>query len=110
MFFTDLLLSQEYKILGLDDYLLVQALMNHMELENLMGVEPSDPHQRFPWRILRLGVIDPEAVDKPMDASTGSMRHSSAIGMRLWKMWREAENQVSVSLFVLPNPVLTSSL
>ena len=37
-------------------------------------------------------VIDPEAADKPMDTSTRSMRHSSAIGMRLWKMWREAEN------------------
>ena len=30
-----------------------------------------------------------------MDASTQSMRHSSAIGMRLWKMWREVENRVS---------------
>ena len=45
-----------------------------------------------------MGVIDPEAAGKPMDASTRSMRHSSAIGMRLWKMWREAESQVSVSL------------
>ena len=45
-----------------------------------------------------MGVIDPEAEDKAMDASTRSMRHSSAIGMRLWKMWREAEGQVSLSL------------
>ena len=46
-----------------------------------------------------MGVIDPEAADKAMDASTRSMRHSSVIGMRLWKMWREAESQVSVVLF-----------
>ena len=46
-----------------------------------------------------MGVIDPEATDKPMDASTRSTRHSSAIGMRLWKMWREAESQVSVVVF-----------
>ena len=38
-----------------------------------------------------MGVIDPESGEKAMDASTWSMRHSSAIGMRLWKMWREAE-------------------
>ena len=46
-----------------------------------------------------MGVIDPGAGEKAMDASTRSMRHSSAIGMRLWKMWREAEGQVSLSLF-----------
>ena len=42
-----------------------------------------------------MGVIDPEVGEKVMDASTRSMRHSSAIGMWLWKMWREAEGQVS---------------
>ena len=67
------------------------ALFNHKELERLRGQEPTDPHQRFLWRIIRMGVIDPEAADKAMDTSTRSMRHSSAIGMRLWKMWREAE-------------------
>ena len=36
-----------------------------------------------------MGVIDPEAADKAMDASTQSMRHLSTIGIRLWKMWRE---------------------
>ena len=48
-----------------------------------------------------MGIIDPEAGEKAMDASTQSMRHSSAIGMRLWKMWREAESRVSSSLFSL---------
>ena len=42
-----------------------------------------------------MGVIDPEAGEKVMDASTRSMRHSSAIGMRLRRMWREAESRVS---------------
>ena len=46
-----------------------------------------------------MGVIDPEAEEKAMDAATQSMRHSSAIGMRLWKMWRKAEGQVSSLLF-----------
>ena len=50
-----------------------------------------------------MGVIDPEAGEKVMDASTRSMRHSSAIGIRLWKMWREAESQVSFSGFFLIN-------
>ena len=46
-----------------------------------------------------MGLIDPEAADKAMDASTRSTRHSSAIGMRVWKMWREAEGRVSLSWF-----------
>ena len=100
MVFTDLPLTHEFKTLGMGDYLWVQALFNHEELERLRGQELNDPHQRFLWRIIRMGVIDPEAADQPMDASMRSMRHSSAIGMRLWKMWREAESQVS--LFLLP--------
>ena len=39
-----------------------------------------------------MGVIDPEVGEKTMDTSTRLMRHSSAIGMRLWKVWREAES------------------
>ena len=97
MVFTDLPLTQEFKTLGIDNYLWVQALFNHEELERLRGQEPTDPHQRFLWRIIRMGVIDPETGEKVMDASTRSMRHSSAIGMRLWKMWREAESRVSLS-------------
>ena len=80
---SDLPLTQEFKTLGMDDYLWVQALFNHEELERLRGVEPTNPHQRFLWRITRMGVIDPETGEKVMDASTRSMRHSSAIGMRL---------------------------
>ena len=98
MVFTDLPLTQEFKTLGMDDYLWVQALFNHEELERLRGQEPNDPHQRFPLRIIRMGVINPEVGEKAMDASTQSMRHSLAIGMRLWKMWREAKVQVSLSL------------
>ena len=99
MVFTDLPLTQEFKTLGINNYLWMQALFNHEELKRLRGQEPNDPHQRFLWRIIRMGIIDPEAAEKPMDTSTRSMMHSSAIGMRLWKMWREAESQVSVFLF-----------
>ena len=67
MVFMDLPLTQEFKTLGMDDYLWVQALFNHEELERLRGQEPNDPHQRFLWRIIRMGVIDPEAADKAMD-------------------------------------------
>ena len=99
MVFADLPLSQKFKILGVDNYLWVQALFNHEELEKLRGEKLNEPHKRFLWRILRLGAIDPEAADKPMDTSTRSMRHSSAIGMRLWKMWREAEGLMGIFLF-----------
>ena len=81
MVFTNLPLSQEFKILGMDNYLWAQALFNPEELERLRGQELNDPHQRFLWRLLRLGVINLKAADKPMDASTRSMRHSSVIGM-----------------------------
>ena len=101
MVFTDLPLTQEFKTPGMDNYLGVQTLFNHKELERLRGQEPTNPHQRFLWRIIRMGVIDPEAADKAMDASTRSMRHPSAIGMRLWKMWREAESRVSLILVSL---------
>ena len=57
--------------------------MNHEELEALRGVKPTNYHQKFLWRILQLGVIDPEPINKLMDASIRSMRHSSVIGMRL---------------------------
>src|SRR6202000_3391059 len=111
MVFTDLPLTQEFKTLGMDDYLWVQALFNHEELERLRGQEPTDPHQRFLWRIIRMGVINPEAGEKVMDASTRSMRHSSAIGMRLWKMWREAESRGSSLWFFLGlTCLLTSSI
>ena len=99
MVVTDLPLTQEFKTLGMDDYLWVQALLNHEELERLRVQEPNNPHQRLLWRIIRMGVINPEVGEKAMNASTRSMSHSSAIGMWLWKMWREAEGQVSLSLF-----------
>ena len=73
MVFTDLPLTQEFKTLGMNDYLWVQALFNHEELERLRGQEPTNSHQRFLWIIIRMGVIDPEAADKTMDASTRSM-------------------------------------
>ena len=98
MVFTDHPPSQEFKTLGMVNYLWVQALFNHEEHERLRGLEPSNPHQRFLWRIIRMGVINPEAGEKAMNTLTRSMRHSSVIEMRLWKMWREAESQVSVML------------
>ena len=55
MVFTDLLLTQEFKTLRMNDYLWVQALFNHEELERLTGVEPTDSHQRFLWKIIRMG-------------------------------------------------------
>ena len=100
MVFTDLLLTQEFTTLGMDNYLWVQALFNREELERLRGQGPNNPHQRFLWRIIRMGIINPEAADKAMDTSTRSMRHSSAIAMRLWKMWTEAESRVSLSLIL----------
>src|ERR1700743_1207158 len=110
MVFMDLSLTQEFKTLGIDDYLWVQALFNHKDLKRLRGKEQTNPHKRFWWRIIKRGVIDPEVADKPMDASTRSMRHASTIGMRLWKMWREAESQVSTfSAIHQLLPILTSS-
>ena len=57
-----------------------------------------------------MGVIDPEVGERTMDASTRSMRHSSAIGMRLWKMWREAESRVSFVVLLKLSSLLTSPM
>ena len=54
MVFMDLPLTQEFKTLGMDNYLWVQALFNHEELERLRGQELTNPHQRFLWRIIRV--------------------------------------------------------
>ena len=75
MVFTNLPLTQEFKTLGMDNYLWVQALFNHEELERLRGQELNDPHQRFLWRIIRMGVIDPEVADKPMDVRKLDLSH-----------------------------------
>ena len=45
MVFMDLPLTQEFKTLGMDNYLWVQALFNHEELERLRGQELNHPHQ-----------------------------------------------------------------
>ena len=55
-----------------------------------------------------MGVINPEVADKIMDASTRSMRHSSAIGMRLWKMWRGQRLSEFILVFLVTH-LLTSS-
>ena len=56
MVFTDLPLSQEFKTLGMDDYLWVQALFNHEELERLRGQEPTDPVRGAAYDLLALEV------------------------------------------------------
>ena len=49
MVFTDLPLSQEFKTLGMDDYLWVQTLFNHKELERLRGQEVSGVQPTTYW-------------------------------------------------------------
>src|ERR1700743_3507326 len=94
MVFSDLPLTQEFKTLGMDDYLGCKPFSTTKNLRG-SGDRSKPILTNDLWRIIRMGVIDPEAGERVMDASTCSMRHSSAIGMRLWKMWREVESRVS---------------
>ena len=44
--------------------------------------------------LLRMAVIDRKDFDKPMDAATRAMRHSTALVARLWVMFEEQKQRV----------------
>lgn len=60
------------------------SLINTHRFQEVRGAEGcgcTDPHAKFLWHLLHLGVINLDLNNKPMDSSTQSMRHTSAMGM-----------------------------
>ena len=51
------------------------------------------------YYLINVGVCDMDAIDKPWDASTPSMRYVACLGDRLWTMITREQNRVSVFCF-----------
>ena len=51
------------------------------------------------YHLINVGVRDMDAVDKPWDVSTRSMRYAACLGDRLWTMITREQNRVCVFCF-----------
>ena len=51
------------------------------------------------YHLINVGVWDMDAIDKPWDASTRSMRYAACLGDRLWTMITREQNRVCVFCF-----------
>ena len=51
------------------------------------------------YHLINVGVHDMDAVDKPWDASTHSMRYAACLGDRLWTMITREQNRVGAFYF-----------
>ena len=51
------------------------------------------------YHLINVGVHDMDAVDKPWDALTRSMRYAACLGDRLWTMVTREQNRVCVFCF-----------
>ena len=51
------------------------------------------------YHLINVGVCDMDAIDKPWDASTCSMRYAACLGDRLWTMVTREQNRVGVFCF-----------
>ena len=51
------------------------------------------------YHLVNVGVRDMDAIDKPWDASTCSMRYAACLGDRLWTMITREQNRVCVFCF-----------
>ena len=51
------------------------------------------------YHLINVGVHDMDAVDKPWDASTCSMRYAACLGDHLWTMIFREQNRVCVFYF-----------
>ena len=51
------------------------------------------------YHLINVGVRDMDAIDKPWDASTRSMRYAACLGDHLWTMITREQNRVCVFCF-----------
>ena len=51
------------------------------------------------YHLINVGVRDMDAIDKPWDASTCSMRYVACLGDRLWTMITREQNRVCAFCF-----------
>ena len=81
----------------MEDNLFFNALAIVRVIEGLFrGQDLSAAEEQF-MRLIRLGILDErEGFDMPMTAATRAMRHSSAVAMRLWAMYKNERQRVCV--------------
>ena len=78
--------------LRVDEQVTSQALAVEREFEDLFRLQNQPLNDAILWRLIRMGLFDPKEFDRPMDASTRSMRYSAVTTARLWKaLQREVE-------------------
>ena len=53
------------------------------------------------YHLINVGVWDMDAIDKPWDASTRSMRYAACLGDHLWTMITREQNRVCVLFLCL---------
>ena len=81
--------------LTLDDQLFQQAIISVDRLNMFRGTDfPGE--ERVLYHLLQRGVSDHDDSDRPWDASTRAMRHSGAVGERLWHLILEERKRVRV--------------
>ena len=51
------------------------------------------------YHLINVGIRDMDAIDKPWDASTCSMRYTACLGDHLWTMVTRERNRVCVFCF-----------
>ena len=83
--------------LNREDDLFYNALAVDWVVEGLFrGWDLSAAEEKF-MRLIRLGILDErEGFDMPMMAATRAMRHTLAMVMRLWVMYKNEQQRVCV--------------
>ena len=83
--------------LNLEDNLFYNTLAIDRVVEGLFwSRELSAAEEQFA-RLIHLGILDErEGFDMPMMVSTRAMRHTSAVTMRLWAMYKNEQQRVCV--------------
>ena len=79
----------------LDDQLWHQTLAMDCVLESLCSSEQGS-NDAMMWTLLCCGIMDADAVDKPWDGSTWSMRYSAVLVGRLWGLLAGERTRVSL--------------
>ena len=86
--------------LALDDQLFQQSIITLRRLDSMRGQDfPGE--ERVLFHLIQRGVVDHDRSDRRWDSSTRSMRHTAAMGDRLWALILEERARVSVPAILI---------
>ena len=90
----------------LDDQLWHQAMQTSAWINSMRGSDfPED--DLVLWHLLLKGTLDHVDMDSQWDSSTHSMRHSAAIGARLWRLLKKETDRVCAAVMTVLSSMLT---